>query len=317
MGNLPIEWAAAVPALVVGGGLMVLFLGLARPRPEAARVPWTQRLNQVTSPLAERLERRREARRLLLRANRRIGTNERLARADLNIRPLEFHSIQLSLGVLLGVVGLLRFGFGFEAPLLFLAGIAAPEVYLWIRQNRRLRAFENELPEVLQLLANGLRVGHSFLQASEGVARSAKPPASEEFARAAREMSLGGSIEDALENMRRRLPSSDVDLMVTAVSVHHAIGGNLAQVLEGLADTMVERVRIRGEMEVLTSQARASGMLISLLPLAVAAFLYLVTPAYFRPMTSSPLGLAMLLLAAVGIIVGNILIRRINALEDA
>jgi tight adherence protein B len=317
MPSIPIEWAAAIPGVVVAGGLMVLFLGLSRPRPDVAPVPWMQRLNQVTSPLTERLEQRREARKLMLRADRRIGTSERLARADLNIRALEFHLIQLSLALLLGVIGLLRFGLGLESLLLLLAGVLVPEVYIWFRQNRRQRAFENQLPDVLQLLANGLRVGHSFLQASEGVARSAKPPASEEFARAAREMSLGGSIEDALESMRRRLPSSDVDLMVTAISVHHAIGGNLAQILEGLADTMVERVRMKGEMEVLTSQARASGMLISLLPVAVAAFLYLITPTYFRPMTTSPFGWAMLLLAATGIVVGNVLIRRINALEDA
>ena len=312
--TLPLEIAAAIPALAVAAGIVLLFAGLSRPAPKS-RVPWARRLSEAVSPLTERLERRREARVMLLKAERRIGTAERLARADLNIRPLEYHSIQLGLGLVLAGLALLRFGFGFEALLLLVAGLAAPEVYLALRQNRRQHAFEQQLPEVLDLLANGLRSGHSFLQASETVARSAKPPASAEFARAAREMSLGSSIEDALGNLRSRIPSSDLDLMVTAVVVHHAIGGNLAQILQGLNETMLERGRLKGEIQVLTAQARASGLLISLLPIGVAVFLYLVTPTYFRPMTESIIGWLLIGLAASGIIVGNLFIRRINALE--
>ena len=317
MPELPIEVAAAIPAVIVAGGLLVLFLGMSRPRPERSRVPWAQRVTAVVTPLTKGIENRREARKLLVSADRSIRTTERLARADLNIRPIEYHLVQLGLALLMGLLGVLRFRFGFEAVLLFLAGLVIPELYLYLRQNRRLHAFEEQLPEVLQLLANGLRAGHSFLQASETVARSVKPPASLEFARAAREMALGGSIEDALENLRRRLPSPDLDLMVTAVVVHHTVGGNLAQILEGLNNTMVERIRLKSEMQVLTAQARASGLLISLLPVAVALFLYLITPTYFRPMVESGLGWTMLVIAATGIIVGNVIIRRINALEEA
>ena len=314
--TLSLEIAAAIPALAVAVGILLLFGGLSRPRP-VGRIPWSRRISDAVTPLTERLERRRETRSLLLRAERRIGTAERLARADLNIRPIEYHSVQIGLALLLAGLALLRFGFGLEALLMLLAGLVAPELYLVLRQNRRQHAFERELPEVLELIANGLRSGHSFLQAAETVARAAQPPASAEFARAAREMTLGSSIEDALENLRRRIPSPDLDLMVTAVVVHHTIGGNLAQILEGLNETMVERGRLKGEIQVLTAQARASGLLISLLPIAVAVFLYIATPEYFRPMTASALGWALIVLAATGIVVGNLLIRRINALDLA
>jgi tight adherence protein B len=312
--NIPLEVAAAIPALAVAGGIVLLFAGLSRPAP-ASRVPWSRRISEAVSPLAERIERRREARSFLLGAETRLGTAERLERADLSVRPLEYHAIQLGLAAVMGGLGLLRFGFGLQAILLLAAGLVAPEVFLLLRQNRRQHAFEQELPGVLELLANGLRAGHSFLQASETVARSMKPPASVEFARAARQMALGGSIEDALESLRRRIPSPDLDLMVTAVVVHHSIGGNLAQILEGLNETMTERTRLKGEIQVLTAQARASGLLISLLPIVVAAFLYIVTPAYFRPMTMTALGWGLIALAATGIVVGNLIIRRINALE--
>src|SRR5439155_2151695 len=133
--------------------------------------------------------------------------------------------------------------------------------------------------------------------------------------RAVREMNLGGSVEEALNNMVRRVDSEDLDLVVTAVSIHRTVGGNLAEILDNIAFTIRERVRIKGEISTLTAQARASGYLITALPIVLAAFMYFVTPTYFRPMFGSIIGWILLAIGGFMIFVGNLIIRRVVAIE--
>jgi tight adherence protein B len=240
---------------------------------------------------------------------------ERLLRAGLKLRPAEFVAIQFGLAIVLGVLGLLRFGFGPAFLIMAVIGYLVPYVFLRLRQRRRLRAFSAQLPDTLSLLSNGLKAGFALPQAIDSVARNGVPPMSEEFARVVREMNLGSTVESALENMVRRVGSDDLDLVVTAILVQTVTGGNLAKILESISYTIRERVRVQGEISALTAQARASGTIITILPFVLMAVLFLITPGYFKPMLEKPLGWIMLGLAGISISFGAWIVRRLSAVE--
>ena len=247
-----------------------------------------------------------------------------LARADLKLRPAEFVAMWIASPFVFLVGGILA-GFifqGFQNPIAlagtFLIGAYFPRWYLGYRQRKRLKAFATQLPDTITLLANSLRAGSSFLQGIELVTREARPPISEEFERVVREMALGVALQPALNNLSRRVASEDLELMVTAINIQSQVGGNLATVLDSIAFTIRERIRIQGEIQTLTAMQRYSGYVIILLPVGLAAILFLISPAYIGPMLQRPpelFGLPMgIIFFAVGLIsmgIGYIFIRRI------
>src|SRR6266436_3798251 len=238
---------------------------------------------------------------------------EQLQRADLKLRPSEYFMIQLGTGVLVGLIGYWRWGLIFGA--LFFVGYLIPGFYVKYRIGQRLRKFNAQLGDTLTLLSNALKAGYSFAQAIDTVAKNAVPPIGDEFGRAVREMNLGGSPDEALTNITKRVISPDFDLVATAYSIHRTVGGNLAEILDNIAYTIRERVRIKGEISTLTAQARASGTLITFLPIVLATFMYFVTPTYFRPMFESFIGWALIAIGVFMIFIGNLIIRRVVAIE--
>ena len=138
------------------------------------------------------------------------------------------------------------------------------------------------------LLANSLRAGSSFLQSVEMVVREAQPPISTEFGRVIREVNLGLPLDDALANLSRRVRSDDLDLMTTAIAIHHSVGGNLAEILDSIAYTIRERVRIKGEIQTLTAQQRMSGYVVGFLPVALVLLLSVIAPTFMEPMFQKP-----------------------------
>jgi tight adherence protein B len=244
---------------------------------------------------------------------------EQLLRADLKLRTSEFFMIQLASTVLFVLIAGFRFGFGLGSIIqLFIAaaiGYLIPGRYVRYRIARRLRAFNNQLGDTLTLLSNAIKAGYSFAQAIDTVAKNAVPPIADEFGRAVREMNLGGSPDEALQNITKRVESPDFDLVATAYSIHRTVGGNLAEILDNIAYTIRERVRIKGEIATLTAQARASGTLITFLPIVLAVFMYFVTPTYFRPMFSSIIGWILIAIGVFMIFIGNLIIRRVVAIE--
>src|SRR5467141_2000347 len=219
---------------------------------------------------------------------------DELAKADLKLRVSEYVMVIVGLIVLLCAILFLRF----HSPILALIGIPvgyfAPGFFLKFRQRRRLKAFHNQLGDTIVLLSNALKAGYSFAQAMATIAKSSSPPMADEFSRAVREMNLGVSVDDALQHMVKRIESEDFDLMVTAVQIHRVVGGNLAEILDTIAHTIRERVRIKGEIRSLTAQARASGWIITVLPIALAGMLSIISPDYFRPMFHQTMGIVML-----------------------
>ena len=243
---------------------------------------------------------------------------DQLAKADLKLRTSEYLGIQIGLTVLLFLIGFIRFGgiYGIaQALLMGVVGYLIPGFYVKFRQRRRLKAFNNQLGDTLLLLSNALKAGYSFAQAIDTVSKNASPPIAEEFARCVREMNLGGSVEESLSHMVKRIESDDLDLMVTAVAIHRTVGGNLAEILDNIAFTIRERVRIKGQISTLTASARSSGQLITSLPIVLAVFMYFATPTYFKPMTEQPVGWIIIIIAIVMIIIGNFVMGKVTAIE--
>jgi tight adherence protein B len=251
-----------------------------------------------------------------------------IARADLKLKPSEYLMIWggTIVGVPLLFLVLSPFFGALGNPLALLIGalIGAfiPRWYLNRRKNGRLNAFNKQLPDTITLLANALRAGSSFLQAIELVVRESRPPISTEFSRVIREVNLGLPFEQALENMVRRVRSDDLELMATAISIQHTVGGNLAEILDSIAFTIRERIRIKGEIRVLTAQQRLSGYVVAMLPVGILAFLYVAAPQFLEPMFNSsveigglPAGAVILALGGIAMFVGFILIRRIVDIE--
>jgi len=239
---------------------------------------------------------------------------EQLQRADLKLRPSEFFMIQIGSALLVALIIWLRFH-AFSGLLLLFIGYLIPGFYVRYRVSVRLRKFNNQLGDTLTLLSNALKAGYSFAQAIDTVAKNATPPIGDKFSRAVREMNLGGSPDEALSNITRRIASQDFDLVATAYSIHRTVGGNLAEILDNIAYTIRERVRIKGEIQTLTAQARASGWIITLLPIILAAFMFFVTPTYFQPMFGNVIGWILIVIAGFMIFIGNLIIRRIVAIE--
>lgn len=249
-----------------------------------------------------------------------LGTSKQLAidlgRADLKLTPSEFIGINLlsiaggaALGLFIGRGNILI------ALLGALIGFYAPRLYLNIMMQRRLTAFNNQLGDTLILLANSLRSGYSLLQSMETVSRELPPPMSVEFSRVVREIGLGLSIEEALQHMLERVRSEDLDLVVTAISIQHEVGGNLSEILDTISHTIRERIRIKGQIRAMTASQRLSGNVVALLPVALGFFMYTINPGYLENMWKDVCGITMIIIGIVTVTLGYFAIRRITAIE--
>jgi tight adherence protein B len=251
-----------------------------------------------------------------------------IARADLRLKPSEFLLIWGTSIVAVPVVMLLLSPFisAFGSPVFLLigalVGFLLPRFWLARRKNGRLGAFNKQLPDTITLIANALRAGSSFLQAIELVVRESRPPISTEFGRVIREVNLGLPFDQALENMVRRVRSDDLELMATAISIQHQVGGNLAEILDSIAYTIRERVRIKGEIRTLTAQQRLSGYVVAGLPVGLAAFLFIAAPGFMEPMFDNrvsliglPAGVIILMVGGFMMFMGFMFIRKIVDIE--
>ena len=241
------------------------------------------------------------------------GLAAALSQADLPLTVPEFALIVLLAGFLGSVLGMLRGGALLGLGLgLMLAVI--PIVYLRSRQAKRKRQFTEQIPDVLTMLVGSLRAGHGMSQALGVLVDQLPPPASVEFRRVTRAISLGVPTQRALNDMADRVGSDDLDLVVTAINVQFELGGNLTQTLETIAETVRDRIRMKRQIRVLTSQQRLTGYILALLPIGLAVVLNLLNPEFMRPLFERrflwfpTLGLLMM-------IAGFLVIRRIVDIE--
>lgn len=229
-----------------------------------------------------------------------------LAQADIKLRPAEFIAAMVMSAMGVGLVGIILGG-GLPLGLVgAVVGFLVPRIYVNQAKRGRLKKFDNQLADMLNLMVNGLRAGFSSLQAMEAVSHEMPAPIADEFRRVVQEIQLSISTEDALDHMLRRIHSDDLDLVITAMNVQREVGGNLAEILDVISFTIRERVRIKGEIQTLTAQGRATAWVISALPIVLLGLLYFINRPYlmqfFNPATRN-CGIPLLCLA--GLMIGS------------
>lgn len=207
---------------------------------------------------------------------------DQLARADLKITPGEYlaaHVFAVIIGFLVGFFILLP-GNAVVGIAIAVLGFFTPRFYVGFRKGKRINTFEQQLPDTIGLWVNGLRSGYSVQQAMEAISREGPEPTATEFRRVVQELQLGVPREVALEHLLNRMPSDDLDLILTAVNIQAEVGGNLAEILDIIGDVIRDRVKLKGEIRVLTAQGRITGYVIGGIPFILAGVLMLINPGY-------------------------------------
>jgi tight adherence protein B len=236
---------------------------------------------------------------------------DRLARADLKIRPAEWVLISVGAAIAAGGLAYLRFGTPFVAPVGAVVGYLAAQFFVRYRQGRHFKAFTAQLSPTILMLSGSMKAGYTFAQSIDLASRNLPPPMGNELGRVTREVQLGLPMNEALGRMVHRNESEDLRLMLIAVQIQSQVGGNLAHILDTIEFTVRERIRIKGEIKSLTGQARASGWVLIALPFAMTGILMMIAPTYFSPMLARPAGNILLGVAGFMILCGYGVIRRI------
>lgn len=238
-----------------------------------------------------------------------------MQQADWPIRGTEFEAILLLWG---GLVGLITFLVTLKGAMFFagaLAGVLMGLALLEMRIRRRRKKFTNQLGDMLTMVANALRAGFSFMQAFELISREMDAPMGREVQLVVNEVNLGNTFESALDNMQRRVASPDFELVVTAVLIQRQVGGDLASILDTISETIAERVRMRREVMTLTAQGRASALVVSCIPIGLAAAVSILNPNYLKPLIETELGRMFIVAAVILQLIGFIVIHRIVDIE--
>ena len=229
-----------------------------------------------------------------------VSLDSKMQAADWPITGAEFQVIVVLISVAVGLIAYLmslapmNFVLGFGGSLFFCF------MYVNIHISRRQSLFVNQLGSTLIMVSNALRAGFSFMQAMELISNEMEAPIGSEFKKVVNEINLGSTVDVALENMNRRMKSSDFDLVVTAVLIQRQVGGNLSKVLDSISNTINERIRMKNEVSALTAQGRLSGVIVGLIPVGIAMFVLSSDPNYFDPMLEDSFG-KKLLCGAVGL----------------
>lgn len=310
-----------ITAILLALAIIIVFVGLwrtaATPDPVDARLAQYGATADISDAAASRQTRPAAARGPLLIGSRgsiAFGVADLLTRADSSLTAAEFAIVLLGLAALGFALGWWRGGPPFG---LLTGGLLAllPYVYLLNRAGRRRQAFNDQLPDVLTLLIGALRAGFGLSQALDMLVSRLPKPSSTEFARAMRAVSLGLPVTRALSDMAERVGSDDLYLVVTAITVQQELGGNLAQILETIEETIRARIRVKREMRVLTSQQRLTGIILALLPVAAVLIIGALNRQYMSMLFTTLLGRFMVAAALLLEVIGYLVIRRIVDIE--
>lgn len=242
-------------------------------------------------------------------------TEARLEAADMPLRAGEALTFQLGIVAGAGLLGLLGTRNLLVTVALVLAGILLPPMIVDLKAKKRRKRFEEQLPDMLTLLASTLKAGYSFMQGVEAVSREVDGPMGQELRRVVTEAQLGRPVEDALSSSAERMQSLDFAWAVMAVGIQREVGGNLAEILLTVADTMVARNRLRGEVKALTAEGKVSAVVLGLLPLGLGLVMFVINPDYMGLLFSDMLGRIMLGLGILGMAVGFLWMKKIITIE--
>jgi tight adherence protein B len=312
--------------IIIGGSILIVLLAIGvvvSSNSERALVE--ERLSQYLDDDKKNLEREAQNSVITDWVSKRVEKTSygdriarELARADIKLKVAEYFALILMSIV---IVGLVAWFLGNRHPVSGLMGAVGgaflPSLYVRSQQRQRLQKFNDQLPDMLNLMVNGLRAGYSTMQAMEAVSRELPSPINDEFRRVVQEIQIGITMETALDNLLRRIPSDDLDFVITAINVQREVGGNLSEILDTISFTIRERVRIKGEIRVLTAQVRTSGTVLSLIPFFLVTILWFLNPEYLLSVTAGgPACTAMIICVVLGLIFSSYFIMmRIAAIE--
>ncbi|MFB4167742.1 type II secretion system F family protein [Virgibacillus sp. JSM 102003] len=247
-------------------------------------------------------------------SKKRNTLEDRLSVAGLPIKPEEFVAFRWLLAIIIG--GILQLNGSILLGIVgFVFGYFVPEIWLKGKQRKRIKAFNEGLPGMITSVIGSLRAGFSFVQSLQMVSQESYSPIKEEVEHIIKSMKYGTSMEDALLEWQKRMPSDDLGLLVDAILIQRQVGGNLAYLLDKIVETTRERTKIENQIKTLTAQGRLSGIVISLLPVALGFIIYLMNPEYITTLFVNPIGQLMLGAALIGGIIGFFLIRKITTIE--
>ncbi|GAB3531386.1 hypothetical protein GCM10027403_01830 [Arthrobacter tecti] len=307
--------------LFVGGTLfciaaVVLLIVALRPRQSAVpldrrRPPEEESTSQLTRFAGSAV---RAMERYLRRHPKRLYRQEVLDTAGVRLSQADAFLLVISGGL----AGLLL-GWAIAGPLLgILLLVLSPFVahlVLVMRTGRRRAKFDTQLGDTLQLLTGGLRAGHSILRAIDAAATEADVPTSEEMRRVVTETSLGKDLLVSLLDASRRMESDDFAWIAQAIQINREVGGDLAEVLDHVAETIRERSEIKGQIRALSAEGKFSAYILVALPFGIGAMLMIVSPGYVTPLFTEPLGWIMIGASAIMMTIGGLWLRKIIDLK--
>jgi tight adherence protein B len=240
---------------------------------------------------------------------------DRLEAAGLNMRVAEFVLISLGSAFIPPLLVLAATRNLLVTVVVVLLGVVGPFLYLSVRASRRQAKFEEQLPSTLQLLAGALQAGHSLQQAVDTVVHEAGDPIASEFQRVLTEARLGRPLEEAFEAMARRTRSVDFEWTVMAIRLQRQVGGNLAEVLSTVAQTIRDRYSLKRQIRALSAEGRLSSIILSVLPVLLFMALMIFNPVFLKPLYTTTLGLMMLAGSAVLMIFGVFWLKKITEIK--
>lgn len=240
---------------------------------------------------------------------------EQLASAGVPMRAEEYMSAWIILAVIPSALAALLGARFLICILLAAAGLALPPLYVKRSRNKRIKAFEGQLGDAIVSMSNCLKSGLTFQQGMTNVADQMPQPISGEFARTIREMQLGNTTEAALDNLTRRMPSQDLKLLITAILISQQVGGSLSEVMDSISQTILDRIKVKNDVHMLTSQGRMTGVVIGGLPIMIGLILSVINPDYMNVFLTTHTGRVMLIVAACMELVGFIVIHKMITIK--
>jgi tight adherence protein B len=323
---MSVALTVAIAAFVAVTALVLLISILTQRRPEAVRKRLEAHAVEVVAARTKRLERisvlKREAYgsihgsgKLLGRVRPSETAMVELSRAGLNLGVRKYLALRVVAGLVAFVAALILLGNALLALPAILIGTQAPRLWLRHQGKKRVKAFEAQLAELIDLLVGALRAGHGFLQGLESVSNQIEDPTRSELTKVLEEVNIGINPVDSLQAMGGRIPSYDFSLLISAIALQRQTGGNLAEVLENLAHTVRERRRVRGEVHALTTGPRASSYVLAAVPTLLFLYFISISSDYRKVMLGTSYGHMLLAAAAVLSMLGFVFSRKVAKVE--
>lgn len=238
-----------------------------------------------------------------------------LDKADILLRVEEFIGMNICTAIGGGLLVLIFTNNTTYAFMGLLLGASLPALFVYRQKRKRAEMLSEEIGESLTGMSNSLRAGYSFQQAMDLISKETQGPLGKEYRRTLREINLGVTTDQALQNLVKRVNNEDMDLMISSVLIQRSIGGNLAEIFDKIADTIRQRIRMKGEIRVLTAQGRFSSWVLGAMPIFLLIVISMMNPDYISMFFETPLGWGLLAYAAVSEVIGFILIKKVTNIE--